>query len=151
MEENYRIAFAEALYVISNSDEEIKSSIPRKFIKWLEEKADKNYNVNIDFNIENWEDYLKNETKEVLAIIYRKFLVSKEEREELLKEEESEEKRIKEELNVKYSYENLFKNNLNKEAQISTNNNTNQVSVLTYKESTFRKFINMMKNWFKKK
>ena len=56
---------------------------------------DTDYQVNIDYSKENWEDELCDDTKGILALIYRDYLVDSKTREELIKLEKEEEKKAK--------------------------------------------------------
>ena len=109
MDEVYKQAFAEALEVLQNTDENILKKIPEQFITFLNQNKDNQYQVNIDFTNANWEDMVKPETLAILALIYRDYIVSPEEREKLLKEEKEEQIKIENELREKYNPDNIFK------------------------------------------
>lgn len=146
MEDNYSKALAEVFDIINNSQEEIIDKIPNKLYQFLKNNMDKNYKVNIDYNNENWDNVIREDTKEILALIYRDYLVTPEEREQLRKEEAEEEKRIELELRKKYDPDNIFKRYASedniKERKSDIQNNT---AIVEYKESIFTK----IKNWFK--
>ena len=110
MDEVYKGAFAEVLEVLRNTDENILKKIPEQFITFLNQNKDNQYQVNIDFTNTNWEDMVKPETQAILALIYRDYIVSPEEREKLLKEENEEQNKIENELREKYNPDNIFKN-----------------------------------------
>lgn len=80
-----------------------------------------------------------------MALIYRDYIVSQEERSRLLSEEREEERRIENELREKYNPDNLFKNKSNN----IENNTNNPVEMVEYKESIFKKIINKIKSIFK--
>ncbi len=109
MDEVYKGAFAEVLEVLRNTDENILKKIPEQFITFLNQNKDNQYQVNIDFTNTNWEDMVKPETQAILALIYRDYIVSPEEREKLLKEENEEQNKIENELRAKYNPDNIFK------------------------------------------
>ncbi len=110
MDEVYKGAFAEVLEVLRNTDKNILKKIPEQFITFLNQNKDNQYQVNIDFTNTNWEDMVKPETQAILALIYRDYIVSPEEREKLLKEENEEQNKIENELREKYNPDNIFKN-----------------------------------------
>lgn len=87
MENDYGKIFAEVLDIINNSEKEVKEKIPQKLYQQLEKNTDKSYEVNIDYSREDWDNNISEETKEILALIYRDYIVSPEERKELIKEE----------------------------------------------------------------
>ena len=109
MDEVYKGAFAEVLEVLRNTDKNILKKIPEQFITFLNQNKDNQYQVNIDFTNTNWEDMVKPETQAILALIYRDYIVSPEEREKLLKEENEEQNKIENELRAKYNPDNIFK------------------------------------------
>ena len=87
MEDKYSRALKEVYVILENSEEKIKRKIPENFKLFVSKNMDKEYIPNISFNNEIWEDTIMEETQQILAIIYRDYLVTKEEREKLLKEE----------------------------------------------------------------
>lgn len=147
MDSAYSQAFTEVLEVLNNSEKNIVSRIPKSFLEFLNQYKDKNYKVEIDFSNENWDEQVKKETQAILALIYRDYIVSQEERERLLLEEREEQKRIENELREKYNPDNLFKNKTD-----NIENNTNKsVEMVKYKESIFKKIISKIKSIFAKK
>lgn len=71
MENNYGKIFAEVLDIINNSEKEVKAKIPEKLYQQFEKNTDKSYKVNIDYSKEDWDNNISEETKEILALIYR--------------------------------------------------------------------------------
>ncbi len=147
MEDVYREAFAEVLEVLKNSNQNIIEKIPEKFITFLNENKDDNYIVKIDFLNKNWENFVKQETRAILALVYRDYIVSSEEREKLLVEEKEEQIKIENELREKYSPDNIFKNR-QQSKNVSEENNENAVAMLEYKEPIFKRIINKIKSIF---
>ena len=88
----------------------------------------------------------KEETVILLGLIYRDFLASPEEREELQKRDAEELKRIEEEMQQQYDIQNIFnKRKNNKNEDIST-------ELTIYKEPRFlEKLFNLVKRIFTKK
>ena len=130
MDSVYSQAFTEVLEVLNNSEKNIVSRIPKSFLEFLNNYKDINYKVEIDFSNENWDEQVKKETQAILALIYRDYIVSQEERKRLLSEEREEERRIENKLREKYNPDNLFKNKSN-----NIENNTNKpVKMVEYKE-----------------
>ena len=141
----YREAFAEVLEVIKHSNKNIKSKIPQKFITFLKNNKDKNYNVNINFYDKTWENTVKSETRAILALIYRDYIVSTEERKKLILEEKEENLKIEAELREKYNPNNVFKknNSIQKNYQQNINNYTNSIPC-EYEKSLFTKIKNLI-------
>ena len=103
-------AFSEIIEILNHTDKQLVEKIPDTFIKFLFENMDKEYEVEINFFNENWEETILEETKAILALIYRDYIVSAEERKDLLIEEKRERERQERELREKYNPDNLFKN-----------------------------------------
>ena len=83
-------AVSEVIEILNHTDKEIVEKIPQNFIEFLFENADKDYIPNIDFYDENWEKSIQEDTKAILALLYRDYIVSKDEKIKLLKEEQEE-------------------------------------------------------------
>lgn len=103
-------AFSEIIEILNHTDKQLVEKIPDTFIKFLFENMDKEYKVEIDFFNENWDETILEETKAILALIYRDYIVSAEERDNLLIEEKREREKQEIELREKYNPDNLFKN-----------------------------------------
>lgn len=146
MEDKYPKALKEVYIILENSEEKVKQKIPENFKKFIIKNMDKEYNANINFNYATWEDTIMEETQQILAIIYRDYLVTKEEREKLLKEESEEEKKIEQELREKYNPDNIFKKN--KEKDNSNDNNTSMIKIEEIK--WYKKIISKILSIFKK-
>lgn len=146
MEDRYAKALKEVYVVLGNSEESIQEKISENFKIFIIYNMDKEYDPNIDFANPHWEDTIMEETQQILAVIYRDYLVTKEEREELLKEESEEEKRIEQELREKYNSDNLFKKHKNEEK--INNINTSLIKIEEIK--WYKKFINKILSLFKR-
>lgn len=146
MEECYREAFVEVLDIINHTELELVNKISKKFIDFLDANKSLNYKSQINFNNVNWQETVKSQTQEVIALIYRDYLVSDEKRIELATEEERE-------FNEKYSYENLFKTNkiTAPEPALEINDVPEEKSLLVVEEKWYSKIINFVKNLFSKK
>lgn len=142
-----KIAFAEVYDIIKHSDLEVQNKISKKFIELLENCMDKSYEVNIDYTKELKEPNIHHETKVIMGIIYRDYLCSSDEKERLLKLENDEYSKIKKELEEKYSYDNLFKNNKPIENSIIKIEDNNKV--IKHKElKWYQKILNKIKLLF---
>ena len=148
MEDKYSKALKEVYVVLRNSEESIQEKISENFKIFIIDNMDKEYELNIDFDNPHWEDTIMEETQQILAVIYRDYLVTKEEREELLKEESEEEKRIEQELREKYNPDNIFKKHKEKEEYNDTNINASMIKIEEIK--WYKKFINKILSLFKK-
>lgn len=149
----YVQALAEISYILKYTDKELVQKIPNKFLKYIEENKDKKYIVNIDENIPLEEQKLKEKTKNLMALIYRNYFCNEEEKKEY--DELLNENQIKydEELNEKYSYENIFKQNKKEIIEETTEEiieNTQQTALIDYENMKwYKKVIFKITDWFK--
>lgn len=108
----YQKAFAEVNYIIDNSEEEVINRIPNKLKSVIKENLDKDYIVNIDLEQGLNNCNLLKQTRELLYLIYRDYLCTKQENEIFLRNEIA----IKKKRERVYNRDNLFKDdNFNKE------------------------------------
>lgn len=142
MEEKYTKAFKEVYIILNNSSKEEYDKIPKSFIELIEKNMDVNYNPEIQFN-ENFESSVLEETLLILALIYRDFLISKEERKNLI---EQEEKQL-EELKERYDIEKLFKKR-QQESEECVSNIEQHLTVIK-EEKWYKKILNKILNIFK--
>lgn len=110
MESFNRKIFNDILDVINNLPNHMRSNIPQDVIKSLEQNKDPNYISNIDFSDKNWYTRLNQETLKLLALLYRDYIVSKEEHDKLLNFEKKIYIEREEEKRQKYNISDLFKN-----------------------------------------
>ncbi len=144
--DNYAKALTEVYIVLQNSDKELQNMIPEKFQKFITENMENEYVPEIDFNDENWDDHILTETQAILAMIYRDYIASKEEREQILEDELREEARIETELREKYNPDNIFK----KEKCIKENTDVVQeTSLIIVEEKWYKKIFNIIKKYMK--
>ena len=79
MKIEYRQALFEVYKILENTDEEIKNKIPEKFIKFVKENMDTNYKFELEKGKELVRQNLKDETKQIIALIYKKYICDDEE------------------------------------------------------------------------
>lgn len=155
MKEIDRQAIAEVIEILNHSESEITNKIPEKFMQFLYNNSDTEFKVNIDFNDEHWDDTIKQDTRVILALIYRDYIVSKEERDELLKEEYERLDKEEHELREKYNPDNLFKKNTNiteKQPKEQDNSYDNNMQLIEVKgEQWFKKIWKKIISFFGRK
>ena len=136
MSPRYKIALAEVNYILDGLDEAEVKKIPQKLKNFIQSnKTD----VNVDLA------NLKEETYAILAIIYRKFLASEEERKRL--EEEYKQKLHQEQTMVtekKYTPELTFEKKLIESGE----KRTNVALVKQEKTNFFTRIISRIKLFF---
>ena len=147
MEKAYEEAFAEVDEILKMMPIDLLSKIPAKFRQVISENKSKDYIVNIQEPLE--EEQLKEETIVILGLIYRDFLASPEEREELQLRDAEELKRIEQEMQEKYDILNIFEKRKNNKIE---DNEQNSTDLIIYKEQRFiRRLIDLIKGFFKRK
>ena len=142
MEEKYTKAFKELYIILNKSSKEEFYKIPKSFVEFIEKNMDIEYSPQIDFN-ENFENSVLEETLLILALIYRDYLISEDERKLLI---EDEEKQLKE-INDSYSVENLFKNRKQETKESSIN--IEQQLIVIKEEKWYKRILIKILNIFK--
>jgi len=138
-------ALAEVNVILEYTDKNLVNKIPKRFIEYIIEHKDRDYEVQISNNIPLKNQNVKDETKSIMALIYRNYFCTEEEKnlyDERLNQNQQQYEKV---LNEKYSYENLFKNNITKEEvmpeQISYN------YTIAYKKGKLYKVKNRLKRF----
>jgi len=144
MEEKYTKAFKEIYIILKRASSDELDKIPKSFIEFIENNMDTNHEPQIEFN-EDFENSVLEETLLLLALIYRDYLVSKEERTKLLKKEEERLDELKESYNV----DNLF--NKRKQDNELHSRNIEQQLIVIKEEKWYKKVLNKILQIFKLK
>ena len=145
MERAYEEAFAEVDEILKIMPIDLISKIPIKFRKIISENKAKNYKINIQQPLN--EETLKEETVVILGLIYRDFLASPEEKEELQAQDAEELHKIEEEMQQKYNIENILKKRNNK---METENISTEM-IIYEKQGILKKILNIIRRIFNKK
>ena len=144
MERAYEEAFTEIDEILKIMPVDLLSKIPIQFRQLISENRAMNYKVDIKEPIE--ENDLKEETIVLLGLIYRDFLASPEEREELQAKDAEALRKIEKEMQQQYDMDNIFK----KKKKIVQNQDVS-TDLMLYKEPGFmKKLFNLIKGIFKK-
>lgn len=137
---NSRQAFSEVYDIINHLEQNLYKKIPTKFVKLIKENRDLNYVVNIDYTENINKQKLLKETRVILSLIYRDYLVTPEERKKLLEQDKIKLKEEERELQEKYEIH--FK----KEYIVKP-----EQALIEVHDSWFKKIINKIKHFFKMK
>jgi len=142
----YEEAFAEVDEIFKIMPIDLLSRIPVKFRQVISENKANDYKVKIEEPLD--EEKLKEETVVILGLIYRDFLASPEEREELQLKDAEELKIIEQELQQQYDIQNVFKKRKKEKKSVENEVSTD---LILYKEEGFiKKLFNLIKGIFKK-
>lgn len=147
----YAEAYAEVIDIIKHMDKTLVSKIPEKMINLLTENSSKEYKVELDYTKSLKEMNLKPKTSAVLTLIFINYLCDPEMKQDYINKLNENEKKYQEELNKKYSYENLF---TSEECVDAENEKVSEIvssntEMIEYKEkSIFNKIFEKIKQLF---
>ena len=128
------MAYSEVYEILNLLDEEYKEKVPDKVRTFFEEERLKDYKPDIDVDTPLIDQNLKRETIVLLAIFNLNYWCdTPEEKHEILNELANNEKEKQEHLE-RYNPDNLFKNKQNENKNTI---NTQEVSLVEYKEPNF--------------
>ena len=118
----YEKVLREVEYILQQFPKEIQNKIPNDFRNTIVKKMDvtyipEPYNKNKTLDEQN----ISEETKKILALIYRNYLVSDEERKKLITEENNIREKLENEKRKKYGAEDIFNNKTNNSQNINSN------------------------------
>lgn len=139
----YRKAFKEVYEILKYvSDEDLKK-IPSEILIMIKEnmQLDYNYKMNDICDFQNQE--ISEIAKAILSIIYRDYWATKEEKNNIRIQEFNERNIIEQEKRKEYNPDDIFKKN-----KAKTNNTTENIQLVKYKENIFIKIINFFKKYF---
>ncbi len=148
MKKEYKMALSEVNTILQYSENEILFKIPQKFINFIQENMDTSYNFEIEKNKSLVEQNMMQETKQILALIYRDYLCSKEQKENLIEKEQKEADRIEKEKSEKYKID-FEKINKNRNTNMLNQTKNEWTLVKIQKEKWYKKLINKILKIFK--
>ena len=150
------IIFSELYVFISFLPLELKNKISKRFIKYVNDNANRVYCIQIAENVKRLE--LSRETEIIIGMIYRDFFCSNEERNKLYENEKEILSNYNNKKQGNYNIDDLLKNKkankvkdemiLNNQVNI-VNNNKNELLII--KEKWYKKIFDKIKNFFRRK
>ena len=141
----YANAYSEVLEILKNISKEDYEKVPSEKIDLFEKNANKNYNFQYDTNLTLDEQNVSKRAKAIIAILFRDYWATPEQREKILAKQNYDRIKIEKNKQKQYNVDNIFKN---KERKVETVENS--VSMIEYKESIFSKIKKWFKQTFKK-
>lgn len=143
MEKDYSKVYKELYEIFKYLSKEQIEKVPKEFIDVVNSKKDDEYSYKVE-HIKDFENQeMMRETRAILAVLYRDYWCSEEERKEILRKEKEEYIKEENEKKEKYDYD-LFKE-LRKEKQ----EEPEEKEIVVYKESFLKKILKMIKKLFK--
>ena len=103
MKQIYRNALSEVNAILINSNQNIINMIPNKFLDFVRNNMNQDYEIQIDLGKGILEQNISNEAKSIVALIYRDYICSADERQVLIKKELVEKLNKEKMKNEKYS------------------------------------------------
>lgn len=138
----YRKAFKEVYEVLKFTDTELLEKVPNSFKRFIEENMDRQYNKKINTDLTLEEQKLSNETKEILALIYRSYWASEEEKAEFYEKDKLEEE------NNQLKYKNI-EDVFNKRKIENDNISVTTALIEIHEEKLILRIWNKIKNIFR--
>lgn len=117
------------------------NKVPKEFIQILESKKDINYKFKINASMDIEKQNLFRETKVILAIIYKNYWATLEEKNRIDRKLQYDLEKNEMEKRKKYNPNELFKD----KEKISESIENKNVALIEYKETFFNKILNKIK------
>lgn len=147
---NTRIAYAEIDSFIELLPKEEKEKIPPKFIKYFKDEKDKEIDRKLSLDIPLEKQNLQEDTWNLIAIIYLKYLCDDEnEKKELEEIYAKNEEMYNEEIKEKYKPEKIF--NAKEKKQSIEQEKSQNLPIQLKKENLVQKIINFISKLLRKK
>lgn len=141
--------YSEVYSILSLLGESYIKKLPVSLFNMIKEEKRQDYNPKYDSKINLEQQNIKRETLSMIALFHVNYWGnSDEEKNELKTLFKTNEERHQAEIREKYNPDNIFKKR-NQENQIEENIIQNEVALVEYKESVFKKLINKIKSIFK--
>ena len=144
----YKVAITEVLYILKYLPKSLTSNIPTNFLNFFNSNLIPDYKPDFDLSKGLDNVKLKYKTKILLAIIYREYICSEQERLDYNKILTQNENEYQIKLKEKYNINNIF--NETKKEKTSDNNTTNSNQLVIYKKSYFTRVKDFIKKIFNK-
>ena len=146
--ENYKKAFVELEAVLKCLNYDDYNKIPKNLINEIEQNKDKEYKYEYNETLEYYKWNFLAETKVLLYNIFKNYLATEKQMEDLRKKELIEINKLEEEKKKKYNTENIFKNSeLKNSQQEKKDKECNKI--IKYKESFIKRIFRKIKSIFK--
>ena len=122
--------------------------LPTKLLEMIYKNSDDKYNIEIDLRKDLKNQNISKKTKDMLAVLTYNYWSSEDEKKDIIKRLNENERNYQEELREKYNPDNVFRNR--KQSISNDENISNAVAMVEYKESIFKRIIEKIKSIFTK-
>lgn len=147
----YKRAYTEVIEIIKYFSNEEYAKIPLEKINYYKENMDKDYNFKINPNIELEKQNISREANAILVTLFNDYFATDRQKEilnNLLKQNQQILEELKQE---KYNPSNLFmQSKTQQQNTVTIQEDNSENSLIGIKENFFTKFINFIKNIFKR-
>lgn len=150
MEDNYTKAYKEVIEILNYVPQESVNKIPQTMINTFKAKMDKNYYFQIDINKSFEEQDILEETKAILANIFRDYWATPYQKDRIKAKEKYDRKKAEDEKREQYNPDDIFKKkqrDIENEKAEKVKNYSDNLPV-EVKETFYKKIINFFKNLF---
>ncbi len=149
MVNNYSKAYKEVIEILKFVPKESVEKIPQTMIDTFKTKMDKDYDFIVDINKSFEEQDLLDETKAILANIFRDYWATPYQKERIEAKERYDRQKMEEEKRTRYNVD-IFKRNENTVEQEVTENTdkNNNLPIKAKKENFLKKIIIFFKKMF---
>lgn len=145
----YGIAYSEVLEILKHIPIEDYNKIPKNEIELFKAYADNDYIFNYDTSKTLEEQNVSDITKGIIILLFRDYWANEVQRNKIIAKQNYDRIKLEEEKKAKYNTD-IFqsRNNQRQEPNIKDNFETNEVSMIEYKESVFKRIFNKIKSIF---
>lgn len=156
MDDNYSKAYKEIVEILKYVPEESVNKIPKEMRDMFEAEQLKTYNFQIDTEKPFEEQELLEETKAILANIFRDYWATDYQKARIIEKENQDREEWERQKREKYNPNDIFKNrntttndnNISQDIQEQLNEEYNKNLPMEVKENYYKKIINFFKKLF---
>lgn len=147
MEDNYAKAYKEIVEILKYVPEESVKKIPQEMRDMFEAEQLKTYDFKVDTEKPFEEQELLEETKAILANIFRDYWATDYQKQKIIEKENQDREILEKEKREKYNPDDIFKNrqqNINVQENLNENYNNN-LPIEVQKQNIFQKLLGFIK------
>lgn len=148
MTTNYARAYTEVLEILNFLPNEEYEKIPKEKIDFYERNKDNNYVYTFDASKSLDTQNISREANAIIVSLFRDFYATEMQKQKLNNILVNNENKYQKQLREQYNPDDIFKKS-DKEPEIEQEISQDNVSMIEYKESIFRKIVNKIKCFFK--
>ena len=147
----YRNTLFEVSEILKILDNSLVQKIPEKVKQEIETNKAQNYNFEYDLNKGIDEQKILKTTEKYLTMLFLRYWCTEEEKTEVLKAMNENEKKYQAEIREKYNPDKVFENKKETISNVEEQKNEcENVQMTVYKENIFSKILKFVKNMFSK-